>query len=57
VEPCEPMVWDADNMTPIDAEADGSDELLTQLVEENTKEMLLNLFRLVPTQLLTMLLM
>ena len=57
VEPCEPITWDADNMTPIDAEADGSDELLTQLVEENTKEMLLNLFRLVPTQLLTMLLM
>ena len=57
VEPCENMTWDISGMTAIDNDADGSDELLNQLMQEKIQEIVLTLFKLVPTQLLTMLMM
>ena len=57
VQPCEPMTWNTGSMTPIDTLSDDGGELLTQVVEGNTQEMLLKLFKLVPTQLLTMLML
>lgn len=56
IEPCEPQVWSTEGMTEIPADDGGDTELIDSLVEEALQELLVNLFRLVPTQMLTMLL-
>ncbi len=57
VAPCEAKTWDVSTMVPIDLETDGGEELFSEIVQENVQKTVLTLFKLLPTQLLTMLMM
>lgn len=55
-EPCEPQPWSVEGLTAIDAEGGISeDQLMLELVEEAIQDLMIKLFKLIPTQLLTML--
>lgn len=56
VDPCEPQVWSTENLTAIDVEGGVTeDQLMLSLMEESLQELVVKLFKLIPTQLLTML--
>jgi len=60
VKPCEPMEWSLGDLKAISADdSDAWDEngLLQQLVMDSMQDLVITLFKLIPTQLLTMLLM
>lgn len=56
IEPCEPKSWSVDGLEEIPMDDGGDQELIDSLVEEALQDLVVNLFRLVPTQMLTMLL-
>ena len=56
IEPCEPKIWSVDGLEEIPMDDGGDQELIDSLVEEALQDLMVNLFRLVPTQMLTMLL-
>lgn len=56
IEPCEPKVWSVEELTDIPMDNGGDQELIDSLVEEALQDLMVNLFKLVPTQMLTMLL-
>lgn len=56
IKPCEPKQWSVEGFTEIPMDDGGDQELIDSLVEEALQDLMVNLFRLVPTQMLTMLL-
>lgn len=50
---CEPVTWQTEGLTPIPADAEG-DQLLNEVLEESMQDMTVTVFKLIPSQLLTM---
>lgn len=51
---CDPVTWQTDGLTAIDADSAEDAQVLDELIEESVQEMALTLFKLIPTPLLTM---
>ena len=50
----EPVTWQTDGLTAMDADSAEDAQVLDELIEESIQEMALTLFKLIPTPLLTM---
>ena len=51
---CDPVTWQTDGLTAIDADSAEDAQVLDELIEESVQEMALTLFKLIPAPLLTM---